>query len=437
MITYRRYLSYFAGLFAMTIGIALSVKSDLGVSPVSTIPYTMTCVWGIEMGRATIVFHFVLVLLQLLLLRRRFKPMQFMQIAVGVVFGYFTTFCNYGASLLPTTSNIAIRLLLMLLSTVFVAIGIFLYMPPKVMPLAGEGVMQAVSDVSGVAFPKVKIGFDVSMVVVSLITCLVCIGSMGSVGVGTIIAAFMVGAVLGFVGKRFGAVRDRWLMGQEMVQAQTASVGNGENFVVTIAREYGSGGREIGRKIAEQLGVKYYDWEVLQLAATDIGTDSSTIEGNDQSVASPTLQSLYYWCVQSTSEADLPIVERVFEAQKRSIISIANRESCVIVGRLANFILADRPNRFSVFIGAYTDTKVKRVAEREGISSAEAQIKIERVERERANHCLYFTGKQWKDIDAYDLYIKSDMLGLDATASLIVKMIGERNSLHANAPQSV
>ena len=102
---------YFVGLFVMTIGIALSVKSNLGVSPVSSIPYTMTCVWGIEMGKATILFHIVLVLLQILLLRRKFKPAQLLQVLVGVIFGYFTTFCNYMVSFLPTPENLAMFLL--------------------------------------------------------------------------------------------------------------------------------------------------------------------------------------------------------------------------------------------------------------------------------------------------------------------------------------
>ena len=94
---------YFVGLFIMTIGIALSVKSNLGVSPVSSIPYTMTCVWGIEMGKATIIFHAALVLIQILLLRKRFKPINLLQVVVGIVFGYFTTFCNYLATFLPST----------------------------------------------------------------------------------------------------------------------------------------------------------------------------------------------------------------------------------------------------------------------------------------------------------------------------------------------
>ena len=100
---------YCIGLFVMTIGIALSVKSNLGVSPVSSIPYTMTCVWGIEMGKATILFHIVLVLIQIALLRKNFKPAQLLQILVGVVFGYFTPFCNYMVSFLPTPDNLGIQ----------------------------------------------------------------------------------------------------------------------------------------------------------------------------------------------------------------------------------------------------------------------------------------------------------------------------------------
>lgn len=202
---------YFVGLFIMTIGIALSVKSNLGVSPVSSIPYTMTCVWGIEMGKATIIFHAALVLIQILILRKRFKPINLLQVVVGIVFGYFTTFCNYLATFLPSTDNIAMRIVLMLVSTVFIAVGIFFYLPANLIPLAGEGVMQAVSDVTKMEFSKVKIGFDCSMVIISVITCLICINSLGSVGVGTVIAAFLVGFNLGRVNKAFGAKRDKLL----------------------------------------------------------------------------------------------------------------------------------------------------------------------------------------------------------------------------------
>ena len=207
----KRLVMYFTGLFAMTIGIALSVKSNLGVSPVSSIPYTMTCIWGIEMGKATILFHSCLVGLQILLLRKNFKSSNLLQVAVGIVFGYFTTFCNWCVSFLPDPPNMGVRIGMMLLSTVVIAFGIFLYMPPNIMSLAGEGAMKAVADVSGIEFSKVKIGFDISMVVISLITCMIFLKNFGSVGIGTIIAALFVGMVLGFLTKKFAAVRDQWL----------------------------------------------------------------------------------------------------------------------------------------------------------------------------------------------------------------------------------
>lgn len=207
----KRLSAYFIGLFVMTMGNALSVKSNLGVSTVSSIPYTVTCVWGIEMGKATILFHCVLVLFQAVLLRKNFEIKNLLQVIVGIVFGYFTTFCNWGVSFLPTPENIVIRLCMMLLSTVFIAFGIFWYMPANIMPLAGEGAMQAVSDVSGIAFSKVKIGFDISMVTISLIVCLIFIKSIGSVGVGTIIAVVLVGTVLGYITKWFGEKRDKWM----------------------------------------------------------------------------------------------------------------------------------------------------------------------------------------------------------------------------------
>ncbi|MGN1031243.1 MAG: YitT family protein [Butyricicoccaceae bacterium] len=206
-----RLLMYFGGLFLMTIGIAISVKSNLGVSPVSSIPYTMTCVWGIEMGRATILFHAVLVLIQILILRRNFALKNLFQVLIGVVFGMFTTFCNYCVSFLPTPNLLPVQLMMMLISTVVIAFGIFLYVPADIIPLAGEGTMKAVSDTTGTDFSKVKIAFDVSMVAISLVTCLVALHSFGSVGIGTVIAAVLVGAVHGQFVKAFGGRRDALL----------------------------------------------------------------------------------------------------------------------------------------------------------------------------------------------------------------------------------
>ncbi len=218
-----RLLFYFGGFLIMTTGVALSVKSNLGVSPVSSIPYTMTCVWGIEMGKATILFHIVLVALQIALLRRHFQVKNLFQVLVGVVFGNFTTFCNYLVSFLPTPENLVIRLVMVWISTVLVAFGLFFYVPADIMPLAGEGAMLAISDITGKPFPKVKICFDVSMVVISLVTCLIALHRLGSVGAGTVIAAVLVGLELHAITHHFGAARDRLLNKQNELCAEAAA----------------------------------------------------------------------------------------------------------------------------------------------------------------------------------------------------------------------
>lgn len=206
---------YFIGLFIMTIGIAFSVRSDLGVSPVSSIPYTLTVVWNVEMGLATFLFHVVLVLIQILLLRRKFKLKNLFQLAVGVLFGLFTTFCNDIVMKISLPDSLPFRIGMLAVSIIVVAFGIFLYVPAEIMPLAGEGTMLAVSEVTGFKFSNVKIGFDISMSVISLIVCLITVHSMGSVGIGTVVSAVMTGLVLGVITKLFGEKRDRLINGEK------------------------------------------------------------------------------------------------------------------------------------------------------------------------------------------------------------------------------
>lgn len=207
----KRTLIYIFGLFLMTIGISFSIKADLGVSPVSSIPYTVTLITGIEMGKATILFHIVLILLQIIILKKDFKMISLTQLVVAVMFGYFTTFSNYLMTFLPAPEDFVLRLFFLLISIVFVAIGIFLYLPPDVMPLAGEGAMQAVSQKSGIAFPKVKVAFDITMVLISGVTCYFVLHGLGSVGVGTVISAVLVGTVLSFIMRLFREKLDNFL----------------------------------------------------------------------------------------------------------------------------------------------------------------------------------------------------------------------------------
>lgn len=204
-----RILMYILGLFILTIGISISVKSDLGVSPLSSLPYTMTCVWGIEMGKATIIFHCLLVLLQAILLGRKFKPINLLQVLAGIIFGYFTTFCNYLISFIPSPNNMVDQIMMALISTVFVAVGTFFYLPTNIMPLAGEGIVDTIAVVTKTEFSNIKIMFDSFLVLVSVIICFIVLHNLGSVGIGTLIAALLVGTEIGYLTKLFGKWRDK------------------------------------------------------------------------------------------------------------------------------------------------------------------------------------------------------------------------------------
>ncbi len=203
---YRKLIQYIIGLFVMTVGIAFSIKTNMGISPVSTIPYTMTVIWGVEIGLATIIFHCGLVLLQFILLRSRFGWNNLAQVPVGVLFGYFTSFSVYLLSFIPESTSIWISIVYMIISIFTIAFGIFLYLPPNLVPLAGEGAMQAVSIVFDKKFSNVKIGFDIAMVLISACTCLFFIHSFGSVGICTIISAVFVGMALKAIAKTYTAL---------------------------------------------------------------------------------------------------------------------------------------------------------------------------------------------------------------------------------------
>lgn len=217
----RRLLFYFGGLFIMTFGVVVSVKSNLGVTPISSIPYTMTVVAGMDLGLATIIFSIAVVILQILILRRDYRPINLLQIPIGIVFGAFLTLCGNLMAPVPSPDNFLFQFLMMLASTVLVALGVFLYVPANFVPLAPEGLILAASTVSGKKFSVVKIISDVSMVLISLVVCLVMIGSLGSVGIGTVVAALLVGTEIKWMTKHLQRIRSWMLAGDSSGQPAT------------------------------------------------------------------------------------------------------------------------------------------------------------------------------------------------------------------------
>ena len=193
------------------------------------------------------------------------------------------------------------------------------------------------------------------------------------------------------------------------------------NYVITISREYGSGGRYIGKLVAEKLGIKLYDKEFIEKVSDETGLSEEYIENKEQKrFALAGLNNGYYFGLDNNDE--------LFLKESEIIKDIAEKEPCVIVGRCADFILNDKKDILKIFIYSDMDNKIKRATEFYGLSEAKAEKEIKRIDKLRANHYKYYTEREWKDFSNYDICINSDNLGVDNVADLICKLVIEKQS---------
>lgn len=194
---------------------------------------------------------------------------------------------------------------------------------------------------------------------------------------------------------------------------------NGRNIVITIAREYGSGGRYIGKLVAEKLGIKLYDKEFVKKVAEETGFSEEFIKNNEQKRdALADLNNGYYFGLNNADE--------LFLKESEIIKNTAEKESCVIVGRCADFILNDRKDVTKVFIYSNMENKVKRATEFYGLDKAKAEKEITRINKLRANHYKHYTEKEWNNPNNYDICINSDTLGVEKSADLICEIVNKK-----------
>lgn len=195
----KRIILFVGGLFVMSLGVGLSIKSGLGVTPISSIPYSLTLASGVNIGITTVIFNVLLVFLQIPILKKRFNPKRLLQLINAFMFGYFTDLSLWILSPMPDLP-LDVNFTLLIVSMFLIAAGILIYMPANIAPLPGEGVVEAVSLDYDKRFSKVKVCFDTSMVVLSLIICgLFTSDILGSVNVGTILAAIFIGIIIRYL----------------------------------------------------------------------------------------------------------------------------------------------------------------------------------------------------------------------------------------------
>ena len=200
------------------------------------------------------------------------------------------------------------------------------------------------------------------------------------------------------------------------------------NTIITIGRQFGSGGHDIGSKLAEELGIELYDKEMLDRAAKESGICQELFESNDEKPTNSFLYSLVmdtysFGNGYTSGYLDMPFNHKIFLAQFDAIKGIAKEGPCVLIGRCADYALEDYNNVLRVFIRAEMDDRIRRIAKSYDLTDARAKDLIIKTDKKRAGYYNYYSNKKWGEAESYDVCLNSSILGIDGTVEAIKSLI--------------
>jgi len=205
-------------------------------------------------------------------------------------------------------------------------------------------------------------------------------------------------------------------------------------YIITIGRQFGSGGREIGQKMASRLAISFYDKELIRIASRESGLREEIFERVDEKKRFSLFPGLFGMRSNVADELSANYYlsnEALFRIQSDVMRKLADEGSCLFVGRCADYVMKDRPNCLNIFIHADFDDRVRRIASRHSITDTKARDMIEKTDRSRSGYYNYVSGKNWGASESYHLSVNSSMLGIDDTVLLLCRVAEERFGLKA------
>ena len=419
---FRRYLLFAIALFINAMGIAYITKANLGTSPITSVTYVASMFTPLTMGQWTIILNLLFVLLELpFMTRRQVREdlrMYLTQIVITFVFGLCIDLCMGIIHNLNPITYIS-KIANLLIGCVILAVGIALEVKADVAMMAGEYFVRVLVKKFHRDFGYLKLAFDWSLVAVAVALSLVFMGGVYGVREGTVIAALLVGPIVHFVTPYYRFI-DRWITDKQAVSIQSAvPAADTPHTVITIAREFGSGGHLLGEMLARELGIKLYDKEFIHLAAQKSGIDEEYIRRNEQSIPSFWLKCILAAGSEASRERSLSPDDVLFVAESNIIRELAAQGPCIIVGRCADYVLQDRPRLIKVFCYADPQSLYHRCTTEYGVPADKAQAEIARVNRNRIAHYEYYTGGRWGDPHRYDLMLNTGSMGLQTACELV------------------
>lgn len=320
----RRYLLFCVSLFVNALGIAFITKAALGTSPITSVTYVLSMFTPFTIGQWTILLNLLFVILELFLMTREDLKsdlrMYLLQIPISFCFGMFIDLCMHYILFWLNPVEYVYMIVALLIGCVILAVGIALEVKANAAMMAGEYFVKVITRRFRGEFGYIKLGFDVTLVAIACLLSLVFMSGVYGVREGTVISALIVGPIVHFVSPYYRFL-DKWITDASVRSVPDFS--KGQHVVITIAREYGSGGHLLGEMLSKELGIKLYDKEFIRMAAQRSGMDEQYIVKNEQSIPSfwlkcilskivssrwnPVfLQTMYYLCRKVRSFRNWP-----------------------------------------------------------------------------------------------------------------------------------
>lgn len=417
----KRVLVFIVGLCIMAFGVSLSVKAAIGISPISCVPYIYSLNFDLSMGEFTILLNIIFMFLQMIILRKKYKLIQLVQLPALLFFGYSIDMTMILVENL-TPSNYMQEFILCILSCIVLAFGIFLVIKTRLTYLPLEGLVMVITQTFKKEFGTIKISMDTLMVMIGVTSSIVFFHEVVGIREGSVIAAILIGILIKIFSMRF-LFMEQWIMSQSSnIKEPTTLENRSNNLVITISREYGSGGHEIAQAIAKELGIAFYDKELLELTAEQTGYTLEYIQQNEQALSSSLLYDMYEQNYAYVND-EMPPKDAMFLVQSKIIREICAKESCVIVGRCANFILKDYENCINIFIHANAKYRIEKINSEYAPPKRVSLQDLKDSDEKRANYCMHFTHKNWRDTTNYHLTLDSSRYGTKENIQTIIDLV--------------
>lgn len=419
---FRRYLTFGVSLFIIVCGISIITRSNLGTSPITSVPYVASLNTPVSLGTYFFLFTVVLICMQLLLLGKKGilerKVELLMQFPVAFVLSLFTDLAMWMTSgFIPEMYGV--KILSLVVGCMVLALGICLEVMADVTMISAEYTIQFATLRFKKDFGSIKICFDVTLVLIAIACSWALSGRIEGVREGTVIAALITGPFVRMIMPRLLPVR-HWL--SQPAAPEVVPLSGEEDqlpWVITISREYGSGGHQVGELLAKELDITFYDKELITLVAGESNFSEDFISQNEQRMPSALLYQMILQDYEAPLDKSLSYEDALFVAQSRVIRRIASEGPCVIVGRCANYILKDRTHTLHVFLFADMPHKVERAVAEYGISMVQAPDVISRIDKSRKEHYFHYTGQLWGDSRNYNVTFDTGAISMPQVVAMI------------------